>query len=117
MSVDRRNNRRDTEGCSVVTANRLLDGRIVWLDAQGKWQLTIGQACLFPNDGMEDVLRSQNARAGADNVVGVYGVQVKQTAHGPCPRTTRERIRAAGPSVHAEFTPLWQPVPAAASSS
>nr|WP_194300994.1 DUF2849 domain-containing protein [Acetobacter lambici] len=117
MSVDRRNNRRDTEGCSVVTANRLLDGRIVWLDAQGKWQLTIAQACLFPNDGMEAVLRSQNARAGADNVVGVYGVQVEQTRHGPCPRTTRERIRADGPSVHAEFTPLWQPAPAAVSGS
>jgi hypothetical protein len=50
-------------------------------------------------------------------VVGVYGVQVEETAHGPRPRTTRERIRAAGPSVHAEFTPLWQPAPAAASGS
>lgn len=117
MSVDRRNNRRDTEGCSVVTANRLLDGRIVWLDAQGKWQLSIAHARLFPNDGMEDVLRSQNARAGADYVVGVYGVQVEQTAHGTTPRTTRECIRADGPSVHAEFTPSWQPAPAAVSGS
>ncbi len=117
MSVDRRNNRRDAEGWSVVTANRLLDGRIVWLDAQGKWQLTISHAHLFPNDGMEDVLRNQNARAAVDEVVGIYGVQVEQTPHGPCPRTARERIRAAGPSVHAEFTPLWQPAPAAVSGS
>lgn len=117
MSVDRRNNRRDAEGYSVVTANRLLDGRIVWLDAQGGWQLAIGHARLFQNGEMEDVLRHQNARAGADEVVGVYGVQVEQTPHGPCPRTSRERIRADGPSVHAEFTPLWQPAPAAASGS
>lgn len=117
MSVDRRNNRRDAEGYSVVTANRLLDGRIVWLDEHGKWQLTIAPARLFPNGEIEEVIHHQNARAADDEVVGVYGVQVEQTPDGPCPRTTRERIRADGPSVHAEFTPLWQPAPAAIKGS
>lgn len=106
--MDRRNNRRDEQGLSVVTANRLLDGRVVWLDAQGEWQLFIQHAHPFPNAEMEQILARQNAKAAADEVVGVYGVQVAQTSSGLLPITTRERIRALGPSVHAEFTPAWQ---------
>ena len=107
--VDRRNNRRDEDGLSVVTANRLLDGRIVWLDPQGAWQLTIKNAATFTNESMPERLANQNARAAADEVVGVYGVQVELSSSGPEPLTTRERIRAFGPSVHAAFTPAWQP--------
>ena len=110
MSVDRRNNRRDAEGSSVVTANRLLDGRIVWLDPAGQWQLSIAQAHTFSNDGMEAVLARQAAKAAEDEVVGIYGVQVEPSSSGPEPITTRERIRAFGPSVHAAFTPAWQPL-------
>ncbi|GAB3593377.1 hypothetical protein APE01nite_03570 [Acetobacter peroxydans] len=107
--VDRRNNRRDEDGLSVVTANRLLDGRIVWLDPQGAWQLSIRNAATFPNDSMPERLATQTARAAADEVVGVYGVQVVLSSSGPEPLTTRERIRAFGPSVHEAFTPAWQP--------
>jgi hypothetical protein len=107
--VDRRNNRRDEDGLSVVTANRLLDGRIVWLDLQGAWQLSIRNAATFPNDSMPERLATQTARAAADEVVGVYGVQVVLSSSGPEPLTTRERIRAFGPSVHETFTPAWQP--------
>ncbi|MFT9216801.1 MAG: DUF2849 domain-containing protein, partial [Acetobacter malorum] len=39
--MDRRNSRRDAEGTSVITANRLLDGRIVWLAADGQWATLI----------------------------------------------------------------------------
>ncbi|MBO1324154.1 DUF2849 domain-containing protein [Acetobacter sp. TBRC 12305] len=107
--MDRRNNRRDAEGLSVVTANRLLDGRIVWLEPNGTWGLAIKGAQTFPNADMVDVLARQNACAARDQVVGIYGVQVEPGSSGPEPVTTREQIRAFGPSVHSEFTPSWQP--------
>ncbi|MFT8674757.1 MAG: DUF2849 domain-containing protein [Acetobacter sp.] len=107
--MDRRNNRRDADGLSVVTANRLLDGRIVWLEPNGTWGLTIKQAQTFSNNDMVDVLARQTACAARDAVVGIYGVQVEPGSSGPEPVTTREQIRAFGPSVHSEFTPLWQP--------
>ncbi|MCX2560356.1 DUF2849 domain-containing protein [Acetobacter farinalis] len=106
--MDRRNSRRDAEGSSVITANRLLDGRIVWLGEDGQWRILIEEARLFPNSAVEDVLKACNARAQDDALVGIYGVQVVRTASGLQPVTSRERIRAAGPSVHPEFSPDWQ---------
>nr|WP_298798234.1 DUF2849 domain-containing protein [uncultured Acetobacter sp.] len=107
--MDRRNSRRDAEGASVITANRLLDGRIVWLASDGQWQPLIQDAKIYPNSAIEDALKVCNARAQEEALVGIYGVQVTLTASGPQPVTSRERIRAAGPSVHPDFTPDWHP--------
>lgn len=106
--MDRRNSRRDAEGQSVLTANRLLDGRIVWLAADGSWQLYLSQAEIFPNDRIEQALSDHSARAQQEGLVGVYGVQVHYNAQDQLtPVTSREQIRAYGPSVHAEFVPAW----------
>lgn len=105
--MDRRNNRRDAEGTSVVTANRLLDGRIVWLGADGEWKTLIQDAEPYANSAIEDVLKRCNAHAQQEALVGIYGVQVTRTASGLRPVTSRERIRAAGPTVHPDFTPDW----------
>lgn len=112
--MDRRNNRRDAEGTSVVTANRLLDGRIVWLGRNGQWKTLIKDAEPFSNSAIEDELQRCNARAQQEALVGIYGVQVTLTENGLQPVTSRERIRAQGPSVHPNFTPDWhapQPAP------
>lgn len=107
--MDRRNSRRDAEGQSVLTANRLLDGRIVWLAADGTWQIELSQAKTFPNDCIEQALAEKAARAQQDGLVGVYGVQVRNNAQGHLtPVTSREQIRAHGPSVHPDFVPAWQ---------
>lgn len=106
--MDRRNSRRDAEGQSVLTANRLLDGRIVWLATDGSWQLKLEQAKIFPNDEVESALSEQVQNAQKNQLVGVYGVQVHYTAQNLLvPVTSREQIRAAGPSVHPEFVPEW----------
>lgn len=108
--MDRRNNRRDAEGSSVITANRLLDGRIVWLGEDGTWQPLIRNARIYSNADIEDALKVQADRAQRDELVGVYGVQVTRSPSGIVPVTSRERIRAVGPSVHPDFTPEWQAV-------
>ena len=102
--VDVRNNRRDMTGASVITANRLLDGRIVWLAPQG-WSEAISQARVFDNAAVEDAIRQARA-ADANTVVGIYGVQLDPDATHITPLTVRERIRAFGPSVHPDFAPV-----------
>ncbi|WP_323990614.1 DUF2849 domain-containing protein [Nguyenibacter sp. L1] len=122
--MDVRNNRRQAGGSSVVTANRLLDGRIVWLAEDGVWSDRIDAARIFANDGpeggsesgsesgsnggIESVIAAVAARQQADGVVGVYGVQLRDDSATPVPATVRERIRAFGPSVHPEFAPFTE---------
>ena len=103
--MDVRNNRRDSAGASVITANRLLDGRIVWLSAQG-WSEMIGHARVFDNAEIEDAIKQAKAMPEARTVVGIYGVQLDPDAAGIAPLTVRERIRAFGPSVHPDFAPV-----------
>lgn len=103
--MDRRNNRRDTEGSSVLTANNLLDGRIVWLAADGSWQPFLKQARVFDNTEIEQILPKYQGLAQQEGLVGIYGVQVTLTDAGPVPVTTREIIRAEGPSTHPQFAP------------
>ncbi|RBM05279.1 DUF2849 domain-containing protein [Novacetimonas cocois] len=103
--MDVRNNRRTTTGSSVVTANRLLDGRIVWLTDQGTWSGNIAHAAVWPNDHIESVIADTARHQQEQGVVGVYGVQLDDRAAGICPLTVRERIRAFGPTVHPQFAP------------
>ncbi|GAB6966099.1 hypothetical protein JCM25156A_01360 [Komagataeibacter kakiaceti JCM 25156] len=103
--MDVRNNRRDLTGTSVITANRLLDGRIVWLTATG-WSETISHARIIDNADVEATIKQVRATPDARRVVGIYGVQLDPSAAGVTPLTVRERIRAFGPSVHPEFAPV-----------
>ena len=103
--MDVRNNRRDSAGASVITANRLLDGRIVWLTAQG-WSELIAHARVFDNTEIENAIKHAKAMPEARTVVGIYGVQLDPAAAGITPLTVRERIRAFGPSVHPDFAPV-----------
>ena len=103
--MDVRNNRRDTTGASVITANRLLDGRIVWLTQQG-WSEHIGRARVFDNADIEGAIEQAKTTPDARMLVGIYGVQLDPSAAGISPLTVRERIRAFGPSVHPDFAPV-----------
>ncbi|QDH16806.1 DUF2849 domain-containing protein [Swingsia samuiensis] len=86
----------------VLTANGLIDGRIVWRDAQGKWQHHFRKAALYDVDAAQSELEKAQKTAQADGVVSIYEVAVKDET--PIePVSVRERIRAYGPSVHPEF--------------
>ncbi|RUT25915.1 DUF2849 domain-containing protein [Asaia sp. W19] len=86
----------------VLTANRLLDGLIVWRDANGAWQRSITHAAILPPELYESTLETATKSAQDDGVVGVYEVVVRP---GPVaqPVSVRERIRAFGPTVHPQF--------------
>lgn len=80
----------------ALTANRLLDGVIVWRDAAGAWWSAFDRAALLDADEAEAALAGVDAQK--DGVVGVYKVAVTPGAP-PAPATMRERIRAFGPTV------------------
>jgi len=88
----------------VITANRLRDGAVVWLDASGEWVDEIGRAMSSDDDdAVAAALESAKAMEAAGHVIGVYEVEVQAPAGGAShslqPVRLRERIRADGPTV------------------
>lgn len=86
-------------GPTVVTANRLSDGAVVWLSRAGQWADRLAEAEVVETS--EDALRLLDRAHGDEGAaVGAYPAPVRFTAQGlPEPANLRERIRAAGPSV------------------
>jgi sulfite reductase (NADPH) hemoprotein beta-component len=90
----------------VFTANRLRDGRVVWLAEAGgssiAWAESVTEARVFPpaEAAAGQALAQQGERA--QQVVGAYGIEVALQSGRPVPVKFRERLRAQGPSVDAE---------------
>jgi hypothetical protein len=88
---------------SVLTANRLSDGVVVFLNYEGSWAEGIATAAVARYPGE---LRALEARGGHDarrnKVVDPYLVEVRETEKGLVPIRTRERVRIAGPSILAD---------------
>ncbi|GBR55516.1 hypothetical protein AA106555_2038 [Neokomagataea thailandica NBRC 106555] len=87
----------------VITANRLLDGAIVWLAADDIWLTRMQRANVFEPEAAVERVSALQSRAQSDGVVGIYEIAVRPEETGPMPVTMRERIRAFGPTVHPQF--------------
>jgi len=88
----------------VFTANRLRDGRVVWLGTEGDWRDRIAEATPFAPEAAEQGLALAQRGERDQHVVGVYAVEVDPDGAlgGPTPLKFRERLRVQGPSVAAE---------------
>ncbi|MBA5725681.1 DUF2849 domain-containing protein [Bombella favorum] len=93
----------------LLTASRLLDGRIVWLGEGDHWHEAIAEATRFTHEDAGPALERALAEAEQKEVVAIYEVVAKDTQP-PEPVTTREAIRAHGPSVHPDFSYDHAPV-------
>lgn len=91
--------KRRFSGPVVFTANRLRDGRVVWLAPGDRWSDSVADAELFEGPAVEEARVRAEAWAKRQIVVGPYDVAVEPGAVAPSPVTMRERIRALGPSV------------------
>lgn len=80
----------------VVTANRLDDGRVQYLRADGTWGHDFDAAELIDDGARRDALVARLASEHALLVTGVYAVDVGVTTSGERVLSTRERLRAAG---------------------
>lgn len=86
----------------VLTANRLSDGVVVFLDANGRWSEQIAAARIAEEKADAEAL-TEAGEARGDEVVAPYLIDVALEAQGPKPLRYRERIRAFGPSIHPQF--------------
>ncbi len=89
----------------VVTASRLTDGVVVFLDSDGQWSERLDRAKLHA-DKVESAAGIETGKAAeaASLVVDVYAVDVTIQAGLVVPTKLREAIRARGPTIHPEFT-------------
>jgi hypothetical protein len=88
---------------SVLTANRLTDGTVVFLAPDGSWVESIEGAAIARSADEATALQAQGARDAARNVV-VEPYLAALTGSSPCPvpARMRERVRVEGPSVLAD---------------
>ena len=84
----------------TVTANRLDDGAVVYLDAEGAWTREFRRAATLDDPAARAAaLAVAEASARANVVVEPYAIELEMRAGHLAPRTLRERIRADGPTV------------------
>lgn len=88
----------------ALTANRLDDGRVVYLTPQDGWSEWLNEAALAADeDRAEAILARGRAEAAAARVVEPYLIEVVETDGLVAPLRYREAIRARGPSVRLDL--------------
>ena len=87
----------------VVSANRLLDGLVVYQTVTGDWSEAVAVAAAVDEAGLVDALATGQAAEARQEVTGVYEVEVDVVGGAPVPVRLRERIRAYGPTTHLDF--------------
>lgn len=93
---------RPTTAPVVVTANRLRDGRVVWLAVGDRWSDNLSDARVFAPTEADAAIALGRQGEAAQLVVGAYLVDVVLHGRLPQPIKFRERLRLRGPSVDAE---------------
>ena len=85
----------------IFTANRLGDGAVVFLSAEG-WVTDIARsAVLSAADAIEAGFVAANRSVESQEIVGVEAIDVDLDENNrPVPVRLRERIRAFGPTVN-----------------
>jgi len=94
---------------NVITANRLTDGVVVYLAADGEWSEQIANARVADTDEETKALETEAENAVRErHVVGVYPMAVALNEDAVDPLSVRERIRAAHRTT---LTEDWYDVP------
>ena len=86
----------------IVTANRLSDGLVVYLNGAG-WSESIEDARIAGDDASAHLLAEAEAPEQAIQVVGPYLIEVAREGAVPRPVSHREAIRAQGPTVRLDL--------------
>jgi hypothetical protein len=85
----------------IVTANRLIDGSVVYFTLEGTWSPWIAEARAMNREQTANaVLALGFASVGRNEVIDPYLIDVVQEAATIKPVRYREAIRAKGPSTH-----------------
>jgi hypothetical protein len=88
----------------VLTANRLIDGEVVYLAPDGAWVERLEAAKLFHSKAEAEASLEVGLQAERDQkIVHAYLFDVKQDSGALKPVKQREIIRAAGPTVRRDL--------------
>lgn len=88
----------------IISANRLVDGRVVYVGRDGGWSETLATAKIFANEvAANPALGKARDDVKASLIVDPNLVEVVEEASGVRAATLREAIRAAGPTI--DFLP------------
>ena len=86
----------------ALTANRLSDGRVVFLTTSGRWSPELCEARVAEDaDAQASLSALGEAAEAACEVVGPYLIDVRHEDDGLVAVEIREAIRANGPTVQA----------------
>jgi len=86
----------------VLTANRLGDGRVVFLTPAGDWSPELNDALTVSDEDAAIELEAVGRLAEADCIVtGAYLIEVATHENGLRAAAIREAIRANGPTIAA----------------
>lgn len=90
----------------VVSANRLDNGRVVYLAPSGQWISALSEAEVArDSDSAESLLGRAESALIEQVIIGPYLIDVTAAGAVTQPRRLREQIRAAGPTVQSA-TPI-----------
>jgi len=97
----------------VLTANRLIDGEVVWYGADGQWRETIeGVSIARDPDAAAELEAAGKAAMRANLVVDANLIDAEDRGGELYPLRLRERIRISGPTI--DFEPRRKPAASAA---
>ena len=103
--IGRSDRRERSSMAQVITANRLTDGVVVFLAADGRWSDRLDHAAVYPDKSAAasglDVGRAAEA---ANLIVDLNAIDVTIQAGCIVPIKLREAIRARGPTIFPAFT-------------
>ena len=87
---------------SILTANRLTDGVVVWLDATQSWTERLDGAFILDDATVPSVLDTLQQR-DVNLAVDIRAISVDVVDDRPVPQARRERLRGVGPSVRPDL--------------
>lgn len=90
------------EGPWIITANRLTDGRVVYLAPGDSWDPSAERAKLLKTEAQRDgALARAEEDERSNHVIAPEAVGAETHSGAPVPVRLRERIRAEGPTIDA----------------
>lgn len=94
------------DSLKIVTANRLREGDVVYLTDTGKWSTYLNESRASRDPvAIDAMLAEAAADVAARKIVAPYAMEVIEVDGILQPLSAREIIRAAGPTVRADYRP------------
>jgi hypothetical protein len=88
----------------MITANRLRDGLVVFLDAEGGWTEDFHCGAIYEDaETKAKAVAVAAAAVEANLVVDPYPIELELRAGHLAPKALRERIRATGPTTRTDL--------------